>query len=287
MSSSIVTKNFSDREVIKNKTDGVKADEIKNPEMVNEANEKVNEPVKLKASDPRANKKLEGKKENQISENELPMVNMSDNETEINSTDRENWLYHSTVTNSTDDETNQKIDKIIGTERLNDLKENGLPKNIRQFTEADISELKVDTKFLGKGGFGMVNLVENTKINSELKKLSRTKNNVMPGFKICYKSCNYTNDRGKLIIEYEILVLSELFHKNIVELLGYYHHEKERQYYMVMPFAGVDLKYFMEKELPTYTKEEAKYILEIKGRRNEKNFILENSVLQNLGLKSI
>ena len=28
-------------------------------------------------------------------------------------------------------------------------------------------------------------------------------------------------------------------------------------------------------------------LVEIKGRRNEKNFILENSVLQNLGLKSI
>jgi len=144
MSNSPVNKNLRHQEVVEDKTGGT--DSFNIPEIAIENKDEVHAPVEVKGSEPivldstmgsssnsRRKKKsvsfvnwdkqkLEGKKENQISENELPMGNMSDDKTEVKSTDRENLLHHSTVTNSTDDETNQKIDKLIGTERLNDLK---------------------------------------------------------------------------------------------------------------------------------------------------------------------
>ena len=97
-------------------------------------------------------------------------------------------------------------------------------------------------KEIGEGAFGTVYAVWKSKLTPRLKKLSRTNTDGNPKFPVCYKKCSYRNNQKRLYLEYEILILSELFHKNIVELLGYYHDEPKKCYYMVMPFAGMDLQ---------------------------------------------
>ena len=159
-----------------------------------------------------------------------------------------------------------KIEKIVGSERLNRLSNHGLPKSIHEFKEPDIKNIKEGASEIGSGGFGAVFCVVNPTATSDSKKLSRTNYDGMPPFPICYKRCHYKDRPAKLYLEYEILVLSELFHKNIVELLGYYHNESEHIYYMVMPYCGVNLYTFMKEELPKYTKkgmEKARAILQI------------------------
>ena len=118
-------------------------------------------------------------------------------------------------------------------------------------------------KEIGEGAFGTVYAVWKSKLTPRLKKLSRTNTDGNPKFPVCYKKCSYRNNQKRLYLEYEILILSELFHKNIVELLGYYHDTQKNCYYMVMPFAGIALQEFVMKELPKYAKHEARAILQI------------------------
>ena len=159
---------------------------------------------------------------------------------------------------------------LMGTDRLKKLELYGLPGYIHKFNEKEKDMLQLNSAFLGKGGYGSVSLVTNQdkELNLKFKNLRRSVDDRYYDnkFKVCYKKSYYNNNKTKLYLEYEILILSELFHKNIVELLGYYHEKqttREGFYYMLMPFGGDSLGIFMKQVLPIYTNRESWVILQV------------------------